>query len=156
MSSSRDGVSDELRAPGASDGDEFDRGMSRGDEEAGGLWAHTQGGASSQPGHGSSKKKRRRPRSQRGKRRRPEHGGRPPHIDIVSRERIFQDIEGLLRQIREAAEESAAFSEAQLNEFTQAVTTFTKSLEEETDPISERARTDYQRVRERLSQALRG
>ena len=156
MSSSRHGVSDELSAPGASYGDEFDGGMSRGDEEAHSLWAHTQGGASSQTGHGSSKKKRRRPRSQRGKRRRPEHGGRPPHIDIVSRERIFQDIEGLLRQIREAAEESAAFSEAQLNEFTQAVTTFTKSLEEETDPISERARTDYQRVRERLSQALRG
>src|SRR5262249_60393562 len=78
MSSSRDGVSDELRAPGASDGDEFDRGMSRGDEEAGGLWGQTQSGASSPPGHRSSKKKRRRPRAPRRKRRRPGPRRRPP------------------------------------------------------------------------------
>ena len=148
MSNSRHGVSDGLRAPGTSFHDE------RG-EKPHAAQLHTGGGASGHAGLGSSKKKRRRPRSQRGKRRHIPSGGRPAHVDTVSRERIFQDIEGLLRQIREQAEESAVWSDAELTDFTQTVTTFTKSLEEETDPISDRARTEYQRIREKLSQALK-
>jgi len=33
-------------------------------------------------------------------------------IDVVNRERMFQDIEGLLRQIRERAEETAEWTDA--------------------------------------------
>lgn len=110
-----------------------------------------------QPGApGGSRKKRRRQRSQRGKRRHPVQGGRAPQTEAGNRERIFQDIEGLLRQIREQAEESPAWTEEELRAITQTVTSFTKSLEEEVDPVSERARSEYQRVREKLSQALRG
>jgi len=77
-------------------------------------------------------------------------------LDVVSRERIFQELEGLLRQIREQAEESADWAEDQLSEITRTVTSFTKSLEEQADPIPERARSEYQRIREKLSQALKG
>ena len=105
--------------------------------------------------HGSGHK-RRRHRSQKGKRRRPSSQGGAPHIDIVSRERMFQDIEGLLRQIREQAEESPVWTEQQLQDFTQTVTGFTKSLEQEGEQISPRVRSEYQRIRDKLSQALRG
>ena len=106
--------------------------------------------------HSSGRKRRRRHRSPKGKRRR--HAGQvgTPHIDIVSRERMFQDIEGLLRQIRERAEESVVWTEEQLNDFTQTVTGFTKSLEQEGDQISQRMRSEYQRIREKLTHALRG
>lgn len=104
---------------------------------------------------GSSRQKRRRQRSQHGKFRPPSRGG-APQLDVVSRERVFQDLEGLLRQIREQAEESTDWAEDRLNEITQTVTSFTKSLEEQGDPISERSRSEYQRIREKLSQALRG
>jgi len=67
---------------------------------------------------------------------------------------VFQSVEGLLRQIREQAEETAQWTEDELREITQTVTTFTKSLEQEADPISDRARMEYQRIREKLSQAL--
>ncbi len=112
-------------------------------------------GAHSAPGAaGGSRKKRRRQRSLRGKRR--VGPSAEPRTDDRSRERIFQDIEGLLRQIREQAEESANWTEDQLKEITHTVTSFTKSLEDEGDPVSERARSEYQRVREKLNQALRG
>jgi C4-type Zn-finger protein len=68
---------------------------------------------------------------------------------------MFQDIEGLLRQIRERAEEAAVWTEDQLNDFTQSVTGFTKSLEQEGEPLSLRARGEYQRIRDKLSYALR-
>jgi len=106
--------------------------------------------------HGSGRRRKRRHRSQKGRpqrRQRPQGGG--PHIDVVSRERMFQDIEGLLRQIRERAEETSVWTEDQLNDFTQTVTGFTKSLEQESEQISHRARSEYQRIREKLSQALR-
>jgi vacuolar-type H+-ATPase subunit E/Vma4 len=74
----------------------------------------------------------------------------------MSRERVFQELEGLLHQIREQAEESVDWAEGRLTEITQTVTTFTKSLEEEADPIPERARVEYQRIREKLSQVLKG
>jgi molecular chaperone DnaK (HSP70) len=92
------------------------------------------------------------------RRQRPQHPrqGRPSQLDKVSRESMFQDIEGLLRQIRERAEETAQWNEEQLSEFTHAVTGFTRSLEEEGEQISERARSEYQRVRDKLSQALKG
>ena len=105
---------------------------------------------------GSSRKKRRRQRSQHGKRRVPGPSARTPHLDVGSRERMFQDIEGLLRQIREHAEETAAWTTEQLQEFTQAVTGFTRMLEAEAEPLSERVRSEYHRIRDRLIQALRG
>jgi len=103
---------------------------------------------------GSGRKRRRRHRSQKEQPRRPFQGS-SGQIDIVSRERMFQDIEGLLRQIRERAEEAAVWTEEQLNDFTQSVTGFTKSLEQEGEPLSQRARSEYQRIRDKLSYALR-
>ena len=105
--------------------------------------------------HPSGRKRRRRHRSPKGKRHQHSGQGSAPHADIVSRERMFQDIEGLLRQIRERAEESALWTEEQLNDFTQAVTGFTKSMEQESEQVSQRMRGEYQRIREKLSQALR-
>ncbi|MFQ5667643.1 MAG: hypothetical protein ACE5I7_14620 [Candidatus Binatia bacterium] len=61
-----------------------------------------------------------------------------------------------MRRIREQAEESTTWTEQQLSEITQSVTGFTRALEHEADPISDRARTEYQRLREKLSQALKG
>jgi len=101
-----------------------------------------------------SRKKRRRHRNQRPKQRRPPSAGEGA-IDVVNRERMFQDVEGLLRQIRERAEETAEWTAEQLSDFTQAVTGFTKSLEQEGDSVSQRVRSEYQRVRDKLSQALR-
>ena len=103
---------------------------------------------------GAGRKRRRRHRSQKEQPRRPFQRGSGP-IDTVSRERMFQDIEGLLRQIRERAEEASVWTEEQLNEFTQNVTGFTKSLEQEGEPLSQRARGEYQRIRDKLSYALR-
>jgi hypothetical protein len=76
--------------------------------------------------------------------------------EFVTRERIFQELEGLLRQVREQAEESGGWPEERLSPLVQAVTGFTKSLDEQSDPIPERTRSEYQRIRDRLSQALRG
>src|SRR5262249_32735416 len=105
-----------------------------------------------------SRRKRRRQRPQQhGKRARPPEQQRSStgaRLDAASREGVFQSVEGLLRQIREQAEETAQWSEAELREITQTVTAFTKSLEQEHDPISERARMEYQRLREKLSQVL--
>jgi hypothetical protein len=101
------------------------------------------------------RKKRHRHRLQGGKQPRPMQS-RGPQTEVRNRERIFQDIEGLLRQIREQAEESAVWTEEELRAITVAVTSFTRSLEDEADPVSERVRSEYQRVRERLSQALKG
>jgi hypothetical protein len=111
--------------------------------------------ASGRVATGFARRKRRRPRPQRGK---PFGGGdaRGAPADFASRERIFQELEGLLRQIREQAEESGSWPEDRLAEFTQAVTSFTKSIEEQSDPISQRAHSEYQRIRDKLSQALRG
>jgi len=106
-------------------------------------------------GPGGSRRKRRRQRSQRGRHRRP-GPSQTQQLDIVSRERIFQELEGLLRQIREEAEESAGCAEEHVAEMAHAVATFTKSLEEQSDPISERVRGEYQRIRDKLSQALKG
>jgi len=102
----------------------------------------------------SGRKRRRRHRSHKEKPRRALPGG-SGHIDTVSRERMFQDIEGLLRQIRERAEEAPVWTEEQLNDFTQTVTGFTKSLEQEGETLSQRARSEYQRIRDKLSYALR-
>ena len=157
MSSSRPSVSDDLRGPSVSLGSGPAAAHAPQREPSDGGETYGQRASGGQGGPGSSRKKRRRARSQRGKRRQVPHGShRPAHIDTVSRERIFQDIEGLLRQIREQAEESKTWTDEQLSQFVQAVTTFTKSLEEESDPISDRARSEYHRIRERLSQALRG
>jgi hypothetical protein len=120
------------------------------------------GGGDSRPDYGSGnpgggRRKRRRQRPQQSKPPRPHEqrrSGGGARLDVVSRERVFQSVEGLLRQIREQAEETSQWTEDELREITQTVTTFTKSLEQEADPISERARMEYQRIREKLSQAL--
>jgi hypothetical protein len=109
-------------------------------------------------GGGGSRRKRRRARGQRSKRHRPQQESRVgggPRADSTNRERMFQDVEGLLRQIREHAEETTEWSEEELREITHNVTTFTRNLEQESEPISERARGDYQRLRDKLTQALR-
>lgn len=74
----------------------------------------------------------------------------------ASRERIFQDLEGLLRQLREEAEASPAVAAEEISLMAQAVSTFTRTLEEQPDPISERVHCEYQRIREKLVQSLRG
>lgn len=74
----------------------------------------------------------------------------------ASRERIFQDLEGLLRQLREEAEASPAVAAEEISLMAQAVSTFTRALEEQPDPISERVHCEYQRIREKLVQSLRG
>ena len=102
---------------------------------------------------GGSRRKRRRQRSQRGKRRRPQGH---VHSEGMNREHIFQELEGLLRQIREEAEESSNRTEEEVSAMARTVTTFTKELEEQSDPVSERLRSEYQRIREMLTQALRG
>lgn len=68
---------------------------------------------------------------------------------------MFQDIEGLLRQIRERAEETPLWTQDQMNDFTQTVTGFMRALEEEGGQVSDRAMNEYHRVRDKLSQALR-
>jgi hypothetical protein len=108
------------------------------------------------PGSAMSRRKRRRQRTARPKRRRGGPGRPSIGQDLVSRESMFQDIEGLLRQIRERAEETAEWTAEQLSDFTHTVTGFTKSLEDEGQQISDRVRSEYHRIREKLSQALRG
>jgi len=109
-------------------------------------------------GAGGRSRKRRRARGQRNKRHRPQQETRVtggPRGDNTSRERMFQDVEGLLRQIREHAEETREWSQEELREITHNVTTFTRALEQESEPLSERARGDYHRLRDKLTQALR-
>lgn len=103
------------------------------------------------PGGNGSRKKRRRQRSNRVKGRGPSASA---HGERANRERIFQDVEGLLRQIRELAEENAVYSAEQLAEYTHVVVGLFKLLESEGQVVSDRAFSDYMRVRERLSQAL--
>jgi len=160
MSTNRSNGSDDPTSPSSTsvaDGgvDQVQPRYAFGGNEGSGYSAPNQGG-----GPGGSRRKRRRQRPQRGGKRphAPEQhrGSHAARVDTGSRERIFQDVEGLLRQIREQADEAAVWSEEQLRDFVQTVTTFTKSLEQEADPISDRARSEYHRVREKLSQALRG
>jgi hypothetical protein len=107
-------------------------------------------------GRFGNRRKRRRQRPQRPKRRSKGPQARSVAVkDDTNRERIFQDIEGLLRRIREEAEESGVWTEDELREITATVTNFTKVLEEESEVVSERARIEYHRVREKLNQALR-
>ena len=155
MSISRRSGPDELVASGGSSGSGHSGAGAeqRKGDQGGNVHAHK--GQSGPGAPGFSRKRRRRQRSERGKRRRTTHV-RPAPTHAMNREHIFQDIEGLLRQIREQAEESPDWTEQQLNEITQAVTSFTKSLEEEADPISDRARNEYQRIREKLSNAMKG
>jgi hypothetical protein len=153
MSTSRGSVPDESQALEGLSG--LQRNCAEADRQFGGGGQADPQRAAGGQGNRSGRKKRRRQRAQRGKRHGGGQGGAAP-LDIVSRERVFQELEGLLRQIREQAEESAGGAADQLTEITQAVTSFTKSLEEQGDPISERARSEYQRIRERLSQALKG
>ena len=123
---------------------------------------HGDGGGGGGQRNFNSRRKRRRQRPQRSKRRKGGGGGggggghqRSQAVkDDTDRERIFQDIEGLLRRIREEAEE-AGRPEEELRDVTTTVTNFTKILEEEAEVVSERARIEYHRVREKLNHALR-
>jgi len=155
MATTRQGVSGDFMAPDSAFAAE--RGGAETDEQgiAESWQASSQYGAAatSAPG-GGSHRKRRRQRSQRGKR--PGFSPvRTHHGEGVSRERIFQELEGLLRQIREEAEEFSGIAEEQINEVARMVSTFTKALEELSDPISERLRSEYQRIREKLVHMLR-
>lgn len=146
MSTSHEGDSHEVPGGSRSIGANAEAGSSRDQNDRGGQ--RNFGG----------RRKRRRQRPQRQKRRK--GGSHPPKSsalkDDTDRERIFQDIEGLLRRIREDAEENGGRSEQELREITATVTNFTKLLEEEAEVISERARAEYHRVREKLNNALRG
>lgn len=156
MSSSGSGISEGMRMPESTLGDGAEGEPTA--REAGSGWQPASQRLSDGPGEsGPSRKRRRRQRPQRGKRRRPGQGG-GVHVDLVSRERMFQELEGLLRQIREQAEENegGGWREEDVNEIAQAVSSFTKYLEEQSDPISERTRGEYQRLREKLSQAVKG
>ncbi|MFI5396640.1 MAG: hypothetical protein ACHQ9S_13990 [Candidatus Binatia bacterium] len=156
MTTTRRGVSGDFMAPDSAFAAE------RGDADTGeqGIaesWqASPQHGsaATTVPG-GGARRKRRRQRSQRGKRQGPPQS-RSRHGEGVSREHIFQELEGLLRQIREEAEESLSIAEEQISEVAHTVSTFTKALDEQSDPISERLRSEYQRIREKLVHTLRG
>lgn len=148
MSTSHEGASDE---------------MSEGNENGSGAGADAHGPRDHNDRGGGHRnfgprRKRRRQRPQRTKRRKGSGGPQPRSAavkDDTDRERLFQDIEGLLRRIREDAEENGDRSEQELREITATVTNFTKLLEEESEVVSERARTEYHRVRERLNHALR-
>lgn len=150
MSTTHEGASEDLP-----EGD--DNGSGGGD--SGGPRDHDGGGGGRN--NFNNRRKRRRQRPQRTKHRKGGGGGgggghqRSQAVkDDTDRERLFQDIEGLLRRIREEAEESGR-PEEQLRDITATVTTFTKLLEEESEVVSERARMEYHRVRERLNNALR-
>lgn len=77
-------------------------------------------------------------------------------MDGTSRERIFQDLEGLLRQLREESEVSSQMAAEQVSLMARTVSTFTRALEDQSDPISDRTHSQYQRIREKLVQTLRG
>ncbi len=112
-------------------------------------------GARLPDGRGGGKKgKRRRQRQQR-----PRHARKPTAkenaaIDSSNRERIFQHVEGLLRQIREEAEETGKFSEDQVRDYAMTVVNFNRLLEEQSEPLPERVRIEYLRVRDKLTSAL--
>jgi hypothetical protein len=150
MSTTHEGASE-----GSPDGDD---GGSGGRMDSGGPRNHGDGGGGGgQRNFNNSRRKRRRQRPQRTKRHKGGGGGQQrSHAvkDDTDRERIFQDIEGLLRRIREEAEE-AGRPEEELRDVTATVTNCTKILEEETEVVSERARVEYHRVREKLNHALR-
>ncbi len=121
------------------------------------MGSHDAGSNHGSGNSGGGRRKRRRQRPQPGKPARshePPRSGAAARLDAASRERVFQSVEGLLRQIREQAEEGSQWSEAELREITQTVTSFTKLLEQEGDPISDRALMEYHRIREKLNQAL--
>jgi len=121
------------------------------------------GGGGGNNGGGGRRNKRRRQRPQRpnnnfnnSNKRRSLSPRESAALDSVGRERMFQQVEGLLRQIREEAEEHGAFSDDQLRDYVSTVTTFMTLLEEESEPLTERARSEFLRVRDKLSNALRG
>lgn len=116
------------------------------------------GGGGGNNGGGGRRNKRRRQRPQRpnNNKRRSLSPRESAALDSVGRERMFQQVEGLLRQIREEAEEHGAFSDDQLRDYVSTVTTFMTLLEEESEPLTERARSEFLRVRDKLANALRG
>jgi hypothetical protein len=123
-------------------------------DNGGGFGVRAQGNHGGQgAGGGGQRKRRRRQRGQRNNIRR-NGPSTSAHSDGANRERVFQDIEGLLRQIRELAEDSAAYTQEQLADFTQMVVGLFKQLEGEAKMVSERVLGEYQRVRDRLNQAL--
>lgn len=77
------------------------------------------------------------------------------HNDVANREHVFQDIEGRMRRIRELAEEGAAYSSDEIRQLAQNVVSLFRTLEGEGEVVSDRAFAEYQRLRDRLNQALR-
>ena len=152
MTTTRQGALGHHEAPDSTSGRANAEGTDHDARVAAGAWQPSSS-LSDMGGGGGSRRKRRRQRSQRANRRRPQGQG---HTEGINRERMFQELEGLLRQIREEAEESSTWPEADINAMAHSVSTFTKELEGQSDPISDRMRSEYQRIRERLAQALRG
>ncbi len=115
------------------------------------------GGRHSDGKGGGRRNKRRRQRQQQrpNKQRRRPSAKESAALDSVGRERMYQQVEGLLRQIREEAEENGAFSDDELREYVSTVTSFMSLLDEESEPLTERARSEYLRVRDKLTHALR-
>jgi hypothetical protein len=152
MTTTRQGASGHYKAPDSAFDDEQRGGTTDDLCAALGAWQPDPHVPESGAVPGGSRRKRRR-RSQRGKRRRPQG---PVHSEGLNREHIFQELEGLLRQIREEAEESSNRAAEEVSAMAHTVTTFTRELEEQSGPVSERLRSEYQRIREMLTQALRG
>jgi hypothetical protein len=153
MTTTREGASGHHKAPErAFDGEDREGTATDGRTAADG-WQPDSYAAEVGGSAGGARRKRRRQRPARGKRQRSQGHAQ---AEDVSREGIFQELEGLLRQIREEAQESPNRPEEEISAIARTVSTFTKTLEDQGDPISERLRTEYQRLREMLTQRLRG
>jgi hypothetical protein len=153
MTTTRRGASEHHKAPESAFDGEDREGTTTDGRTAADSWQPHPYAAEVGGAGGGTRRKRRRQRPARGKRRRSQNHAQ---AENVSREGIFQELEGLLRQIREEAEESLNRPEEEISAIARTVSTFTKQLEEQGDPISERLRTEYQRLREILTQRLRG
>ena len=153
MITTRQGASGHHKAPESAFDGEDPEGTTTDGRTAAGGWRPDSHAAEVGGGAGGARRKRRRQRPARGKRQRSRG-----HVQAenVSREGILQELEGLLRQIREEAEESLNRPEEEISAIARTVSTFTRELEEQCDPISERLRTEYQRLRGMLTQRLRG
>jgi hypothetical protein len=152
MTTTRQGASGHHKAPDSAFDDEQREGTSDDACADLGAWQPDPHFPEIRAAAGGSRRKRRK-RSTRGKHRRSQVHG---HSEGVNREHIFQELEGLLRQIREEAEESSNRATEEVSAMARTVTTFTRELEEQSGPVSERLRSEYQRIREMLTQALRG
>ena len=76
------------------------------------------------------------------------------HLCDIS-EKAIEKARSVIKGNLETLEENDVISPSVVESAQQRIS-FTTSLEDEVDPVSERARSEYHRVREKLSQALKG